>query len=116
MKSSSAALLLGLALVVGGLGLAGPVQAAAGHRSGGAAYGHSAALDGEVARGAVLPFGRLDLAILMLGGALLTAVAAGAPRLLRPLRRTAPLLVGTATASDSLLSRVEQGAPAHATA
>lgn len=111
----SAAPLLGLALVVGSLGMAGPAEAAPSPRSGGAAYGQAAALDGEVRRASVLPFGRLDLAILLLGGGLLTAVAAGAPRLLRPLRRTAPLLVGTATASDALLSRVEQGAPARAT-
>lgn len=112
----SGALLLALALTVGGLGLAGPAQAAPAHRSEEPAYGHPAALDGEVERGAVLPFGRLDLAILMLGGALLAAVAAGVPRLLRPLRQAAPLLAGTVTTSDAVLARIEQGAAAHVTA
>ena len=112
-RSSSRALLLGLALVVGSLALAAPAQGEPAPGSGGAVEDQAAVVV-EAGRGAVLPFARLDLAILVLGGAVLIMAAASAPLLFRPLRRPA-LFAGAAAARDTLLADAREGAPLRVT-
>ena len=62
-----------------------------------------------------LPFARPDLAMLVLGGALVTLVAAGAPLLLQ-LRSSPPVFATTASASDPLLPAGAHATAAHARA
>ena len=73
------------------------------------------ALLGNTARGG-LPFARHDLAIMLVGGAIVTVVAAGAPFLLRPRRDVAPAFVTAVTTSEPILPAGGLGAPAHAPA
>lgn len=73
------------------------------------------ALLGNTARGG-LPFARHDLTILLVGGAIVTVVAAGAPLLLRPRRGVAPAFVTAVTASESILPAGGVGPTAHASA
>lgn len=62
-----------------------------------------------------LPFARPDLAMLVLGGALVTLVAAGAPLLLQ-LRSSPPVFATTVSASDPLRPTGAHGSAAHARA
>ena len=73
------------------------------------------ALLGNTTRGG-LPFARHDLAILILGGAIVTVVAAGAPFLLRPRRGMAPAFVTAVTASEPILPAGGIAPTAHAPA
>ena len=113
-RSFSRALLLGLALVMGSLVLAAPAQGEPAPRPRGAAQ-DQAAIVGDAGRDAVLPFARLDLAILALGGGVLVMAAASAPLLFRPLRLPAPLFARAATAREPLVAGAEEGSPLHAT-
>lgn len=115
-RSSSRAVLFGLALVVGSLVLAAPAQGEPAARSGGAAQ-DQAAIVVDAGRGAVLPFARLDLAILALGGAVLVMAAASAPILFRPLPRPALLFARAAAAArEPLVAGAEEATPLRATA
>ena len=60
------------------------------------------ALLGNTARGR-LPFAQHDLAILLVGGAIVTVVAVGAPFLLRPRRGVAPAFATAVTSSAPIL-------------
>ena len=63
-----------------------------------------------------LPFARPDLAMLVLGGALVTLVAAGAPLLLQAQRSSPPVYVSAVSASEPLRPAGAQGTAAHAPA
>lgn len=113
-SSSTRAVLLGLAVIVGSVVFAVPGQAVPAQRSGGETQ-DQAAIVVDAGRSAVLPFARLDLAILVLGGAVLTVAATSAPLLFRPLRRTARVGVSGAAASEPF-ALAEQAGAAHAAA
>ena len=70
---------------------------------------------GNTARGR-LPFARHDLAILLVGGAIVTVVAAGAPFLLRPRRGVAPAFATAVTSSAPILPAGGLAPTAHAPA
>ena len=73
------------------------------------------ALLGNTVRGGV-PFARHDLAILLVGGAIVTVVAAGAPFLLRPRRGVAPAFATAVTSSPPILPAGGLAPSAHASA
>jgi hypothetical protein len=73
-------------------------------------------LRGEAKSRGGLPFARPDLVILVLGGAIVTVAALGAPLLLRPPRAIPPVFVGAAAQSEPRPPATVQGAAAHASA
>ena len=73
------------------------------------------ALLGNTARGR-LPFARHDLAILLVGGAIVTVVAAGAPFLLRTGRGVAPAFATAVSSSAPILPAGGLAPTAHAPA
>lgn len=125
-RSSSPALMLGLGFFAAVFLLAAPAQAAPGDRSGVivaeqpdpglAAARHEAALVRTERPLADLPFARLDLAILALGGAIVIAAASGAPLLFRPLRLTLSARLRAGTVPDPRFPTRERGGVAHAPA
>lgn len=103
--------------------LAGPAHAHPAHQfSAGSTAQHGAgvavaddhAVLGDATSRAGLPFARPDLAILVMGGAIVTMAAAGAPLLLRPLRAIPPVFVASTAATEPLLPVTAQGAAARA--
>jgi hypothetical protein len=77
---------------------------------------HGPALIGNQRPAGGLPFARVDVAILLLGGAVITLAAAAAPFLFGPLRLATPLAIRAASAAEPLVAAAEQAAPAHARA
>ncbi|MDQ4069862.1 MAG: hypothetical protein M3203_10405 [Actinomycetota bacterium] len=118
MKSQLGALaLLAIVFVVGVPAhalSADEVRPAAADRHGeGVDFTDDGTLLGNATSGGGLPFARPDLVILVLGGAVVTVAAAGAPLLLRPLRGIPPVFVAASAASEPLLPAAAQGATAH---
>ena len=79
----------------------------------GLAPAHGAALISDQRAAGGLPFGRVDVAILLFGGAIITVAAAVAPFLFGPLRLATPLAVRAAGVAEPLVAAAEQAAPAH---
>lgn len=77
---------------------------------------HGAALISDQRAAGGLPFARVDVAILLFGGAIITVAAAAAPFLFGPLRLATPLAIRAAGAAEPLVAAAEQAAPAHAPA
>jgi hypothetical protein len=60
-----------------------------------------------------LPFARVDVAVLLIGGAIITLVAAAAPFLFGPLRLARPLAIPRASAATPIVAATDQVVPAH---
>ena len=122
-RASSPARLLGLVLLAGAFLLVVPsppafaqaheVSAAQPGDVGALAPLHGATLIGNKRPAGGLPFARVDVAILLIGGAVITVAAAAAPFLFGPLRLSTPLAIRAASAAEPLVAAAEQGAPAH---
>lgn len=74
---------------------------------------HGAALISNQRAPGGLPFARVDVAVLLVGGAIITLVSAAAPFLFGPLRLDRPLAMRAASAATPLVAPSEQVAPAH---
>ena len=86
----------------------------AGHQEAGGGLAYDRTLLADATSRGGLPFAPPDLVILILGGAIVTVAAAGAPLLLRPLRAIPPVLVTAAVPSEPLRPASAQGAATHA--
>ena len=115
----------GLVLVAGSFLLAAPAharpaqeptQVSAAHAGALVRFGDDRPLLGDAARQGGLPFGRHDLGILVVGGAIVTMAAAGAPFLLRPLRGGPPAGVTAAGDAEPILPASTLATAAHAPA
>ncbi len=105
-----------LAILAGVLALAPPAQAAQPPQVADVAQEQRTALVADDRPLRPLPFAQRDLAIMVLGGAVLTAAAAGAPLLFRPLRSTDPAPFRLGSASDPPLASGDRAVPADAPA
>lgn len=104
---------LGLAILATVLALAPPAQAAQPPEVADVAQRRHTALVADDRPLRPLPFAQRDLAVMVLGGAVLTVAAAGAPLLFRPLRPTAPARFRLRGASAPPLASGEHAAPTH---
>ena len=116
---------VGLAFVAGSFFLATPAQAgpaneappvATAEQGARASVAEDHRFLGNATSRQGLPFARPDLAMLVLGGALVTLVAAGAPLLLQAQRSSPPAFASAVSASEPLRPAGAQGNTAHAPA